>query len=105
MMTKSDFQEKYGITEEEFDKLVTVAMQLKELGIPTLDEVLEAINKAKPAVNITEPVFITSKEVEALGISRQRLHYWVKQGYVTTKAVGKQNIYKYQDLIKLREKK
>lgn len=42
--------------------------------------------------------FISSGEVEKLGISRQLLRYWVATGKVRTEACGKQKKYLLDDI-------
>ena len=45
--------------------------------------------------------YISSGKVTELGISRQRLQYWVKQGYVKTIPHGKQKRYSLKDVNKM----
>lgn len=47
--------------------------------------------------------FINSSLVEELGVSKQLLHYWVKQGYVRTVARGKQYRYSKADILKMKK--
>ena len=49
----------------------------------------------------TEDITVSSKQVEQMGISRQRLKYHVKLGRVRTVPYGKQKRYLLEDIKKL----
>lgn len=72
----------------------------------TKQDAIKYISSLPENSNISVMVndYLTSGEVEILGISRQLLHYWVRQGYVRTEEKGKQKRYLKEDIIKMRSK-
>ena len=53
---------------------------------------------------IVKGQLLTSGQVEALGISRQLLRYYVKNGYVRTVQYGRQHKYYLEDILKVAKK-
>jgi len=46
---------------------------------------------------------VSSGQVEAMGVSRQLLGYYVKNGYIRTVPVGKQKKYVLEDVVKVKK--
>ena len=72
----------------------------------TKKEAIEYINNLPERANIEITVtnkIVTSGQVESMGISRQLLRYYVKNGYVRTVPHGKQKRYLLDDIQKLKE--
>ena len=57
---------------------------------------------AEIEITITDRI-VSSGQVEAMGISRQLLRYYVNEGYVRTVPVGKQKKYLLEDVLKVKK--
>ena len=74
----------------------------------TKQEALNYINTLPENSNIEITVtdrIVSSGEIEKMGISRQLLRYYVREGYVRTVPHGKQKRYLLDDLLKVRGNK
>ena len=74
----------------------------------TKSEALEYINGLPEESNIEITVMdkiVSSGEIEKMGISRQLLRYYVREGYVRTVHYGKQKRYLLDDLLRVRGNK
>ena len=70
----------------------------------TKQEAIKYLETLPDEVNVEIKVidyYISSGEVEKLGISRQLLNYHVKLGDIKTIPFGRQKKYLYEDIIKL----
>ena len=69
-------------------------------------EAIDYINTLPDDANISVETLsnlVSSKEVEALGISRQLLKYHVKAGHIRTIPYGKQKKYLLADVLKIKK--
>lgn len=97
-MTVDELAAEYNITIAQLREVAFLTAQIKnKLHDGSFDKAIRTIIDTAEASE-----FITSKEVESLGISRQLLHYWTKQSYVKVRAKGKQKVYSKSDILRLR---
>ena len=74
----------------------------------TKQEALNYINALPEESNVEITVtdrIISSGEIEKMGISRQLLRYYVKEGYIRTVPHGKQKKYLLDDILRVRNNK
>ena len=79
--------------------IVVTPADLREFGISLINETMAAKTKEKPS----EKYLSTDETAAMLGVSKNTLWRWAKNGYISPVKIGHKSSYKLSDINKIRE--